>query len=55
MAKAKKTVDPFIYHQIRIAKQTLKLHPSMVAVMGGMTVETAKRILQEHQEKGEES
>ncbi len=32
-------------HQLRIAQQTLKLNPAMVAVMGGPSIVEAKAII----------
>ncbi len=32
-------------HQLQVARQTLKLNPAMVAVMGGPSVEEAKAII----------
>jgi hypothetical protein len=37
--------DPATWHQIQIAKKTIKMPDAMAAVMGGMTKEEAKRIL----------
>jgi hypothetical protein len=40
--------DPATWHQIQIAKKTLKMPDAMVGVMGGMTKEEAKEILRKH-------
>jgi len=54
MCKAKRQVeDVFLYHQLRIARQTLRLNPALVGVLGGMTVEQAKELLRQHGEDNE--
>jgi mannose-6-phosphate isomerase-like protein (cupin superfamily) len=40
--------DPATWHQIQIAKKTLKMPDAMVGVMGGMTKEEAKEILRKN-------
>jgi hypothetical protein len=50
--KELKDRDPATWHQIQIAKKTLKMPDQMVAVMGGMTKEEAKEILRKHSVKG---
>jgi hypothetical protein len=37
-------------HQLRIARDTLRMNPAMVGVMGGMTTEEAKAFLAKHNE-----
>jgi hypothetical protein len=33
-------------HQLRIAKQTLKMAPAMIGVMGGPSIEEARKIIE---------
>lgn len=40
--------DPATWHQIQIAKKTLRMPDEMVGVMGGMTKEEAKDVLRKH-------
>jgi hypothetical protein len=44
--------DPAAWHQLQIAKKTLKMPDQMVGVMGGMTKEEAKEILRKYSVKG---
>jgi hypothetical protein len=37
-------------HQLRIARDTLRMNPAMVGVMGGMTIEEARAFLDKHNE-----
>ena len=41
----KKTLSVFEQHQLKIAKDTLKMNPIMAKIMGGMTIEEAKVII----------
>ena len=34
-------------HQLKIAKKTLKMNPTMARIMGGMTYEEAQKIVKE--------
>lgn len=43
-------VSPFTRHQLEIAKKTIKMPEAIVGVMGGMTKEEAKKILEQHKE-----
>jgi len=43
-----KQKDPATWHQIQIAKKTLRMPDAMLGVMGGMTKEEAKEILRKH-------
>jgi len=38
-------IDPIWNHQVKIAKATMKMNDVGVAVMGGMSKEEARRIL----------
>jgi hypothetical protein len=40
--------DPATWHQIQIARKTLKMPDAMVGVMGGMSKEEAQKILAQH-------
>ena len=46
--------DPATWHQIQIAKKTMKMPGAMAGVMGGMSKEEAQRILQQRGIKMEE-
>lgn len=41
-------MDVFDKHQIRIAKDTLKMSDEGAAIMGGMTKEEARNLLKRH-------
>jgi len=43
-----KSKNPALWHQIQIAKKTLKMNDAMLGVMGGMTKEEAKNILSQN-------
>ena len=43
-----KTKDPFVYNQIKIAKETLKMSDIGAELLGGMSKEQAKKILKKH-------
>ncbi len=43
----KKNLSVFEKHQLKIAKDTLKMSDSAVKIMGGMTKEEAKKIIKE--------
>lgn len=49
--KVNKNDNPFIRHQITIAKSTLKMPDAILGVMGGMTKEEARKILLKYGEK----
>ena len=38
-------------HQLKIARQTLKMSPVMVKIMGGMTIEEAKQVIAEYEKE----
>lgn len=44
-------MDVFEKHQLAIAKKTLKMTPVMAKIMGGMTYEEAKKIVEKHKKK----
>lgn len=46
--KVNKSDNVFLYHQIKIAKDTLKMSDIGIMIMGGMTKDEAKRILTEN-------
>lgn len=41
-------MDIFLKHQLKIARDTLKLHDAAVSIMGGMTKQEAREILAKH-------
>lgn len=47
MAKRKRITDIPTIHQVRIARQTLRMPDPMVGVMGGMTKEQARKLLKD--------
>ena len=36
------------WHQLQVAKKTLTMNPIMVEVLGGMTIEEAKKIVEKY-------
>lgn len=43
-----KEMNPFDYHQITIAKKTLKMNDVGILIMGGMNKQEAREILKRH-------
>jgi hypothetical protein len=46
--KVKKSDNVFLYHQINIAKKTIKMPDAILNILGGMTKKEAKKILIEN-------
>ncbi|HRR48428.1 MAG TPA: hypothetical protein P5293_00410 [Bacteroidales bacterium] len=44
----KMPTDPFVKHQIAMARKTLKMNDVMARIMGGMTKEQARAILKKY-------
>ena len=42
-------------HQLRIARQTLKMNDTMLAVLGGMTKEQAREVIKRLSQKREKA
>ncbi len=36
------------WHRLQVARKTVRMHPALVNVLGGMTVEEARQILNEY-------
>lgn len=41
----KKQLSVFDYHQLKIARATLKMNPVMASIMGGPSIEEARAII----------
>ena len=54
MKRKKEVKDIFAYHQIKIAKSTLKMSDIGARIMGGMTKDEARDILKKHEIKFQE-
>lgn len=48
MKTKKKITDVFLWHQINIAKKTINIPDAILGILGGMTKEEAKKILNDN-------